>query len=223
MKHIGEILKVGNYYAGLLGNRDKWENVEVTNIELEDSLIEVGKQRKPQDIFIKADAHQHLLNHAHEFDFIWSSPPCQTHSRMMKATRHTKRRYTDMSLYQEILFLEHFYKGLWVVENVKPYYEPLIKPTAIIGRHYFWSNFKIDPNFEVEQPKGFITTGTVEETQMLKDWLGIQYEGNIYYKDNHCPGQVLRNCVHPDLGLYILEQAQGIIRQDTSNQLKLAI
>jgi DNA (cytosine-5)-methyltransferase 1 len=207
-----------NLYAGLLGNATHWDG-EVTNVEQEDSLIAIGKQRRPQDTFVKADAHQYLLENAHRFGFIWSSPPCQTHSRMMKATRHKKPRYTDMSLYQEILFLSHFFKGLWVVENVKPYYEPLIKPTAILGRHYFWSNFHITP-FHIEQPKGFITAGTVADTQRLKDWLGIQYEGNIYYKDNHCPGQVLRNCVHPLLGKHILECAKA---HQQPQQLKIAI
>lgn len=204
-----QAVRVGNFYAGLLGNREKWENVDVTNIELEDDLIRVGRERKPGDKFVQADAHQYLLDHAHEFDFIWSSPPCQTHSRMMKATRHKKKRYTDMSLYQEIIFLTHFYKGKWVVENVKPFYEPLIKPTAILGRHYFWSNFPIGPFEAPEQPKGFITAGTVKESERLKEWLGIHYEGNIYYKDNHCPGQVLRNCVHPDLGLHVFNCAMN--------------
>jgi len=112
-----------------------------------------------------------------------------------------------MALYQEIIFLQHFFKGLWVVENVKPYYEPLIKPTAILGRHYFWSNFQISP-FDMPNHKGFIAgTNNVESSERLKEWLGISYEGNIYYKDNHCPGQVLRNCVHPDVGLHILNCA----------------
>ena len=47
-----------------------------------------------------------------------------------------------MTLYEEILFLKHHFKGKWVVENVKPYYEPLIKP-QILERHCFWSNFEI--------------------------------------------------------------------------------
>lgn len=153
---------------------------------MEEDIANVYKQNFPNDIVIVGDAHQYLLDHCHEFDFIWTSPPCQTHSRMMKATRHKKNRYTDMSLYQEILFLQHFYKGKWVVENVKPYYEPLIKPKAVIGRHYFWANFEIKNVVEPKQPKGFITKGTAAETQELKEWLGIHYEGNIYYKDNHC-------------------------------------
>ena len=126
---------------------------------------------------------------------------------MMKATRHKVRKYPDMALYQQVIFLQNFFKGQWVVENVKPYYEPLVKPAAILGRHYFWSNFEIS-QFEVPSPKGFITAGTVAETQKLKDWLGIQYEGNIYYKGNHCPGQVLRNAVHPLLGKHVFLCAQ---------------
>lgn len=196
--------KVLNLYAGLGGNRKFWDNCEVTAVEMEEDIAEVYKKLYPNDNVIISDAHKYLLDHADEYDFIWSSPPCQTHSKMMKATRHKKNRYTDMSLYQEILFLTHFYKGNWLVENVKPYYEPLIKPTKILGRHYLWSSFKIG-DFDMPNIKGFITKGTVSETEQLKEWLGIKYEGNIYYKNNHCPGQVLRNCVHPDFGKFIFD------------------
>lgn len=218
---MGQLLKVLNCYSGIGGNRKLWKDVEVTAVEMEDEIAAIYRENFPYDKVVIGDAHQYLIDHFENFDFIWSSPPCQTHSRMMKATRHKQRRYTDMSLYQEIIFLQNFFKGLWVVENVKPFYEPLIPPTAILGRHYFWANFKIQEGFEVEQPKGFIKAGTVRETEELKKWLGIHYEGNVYYKDNHCPGQVLRNCVHPDLGLYILEQAQGIIRREKTNQITL--
>lgn len=216
-------MKVLNLYAGLGGNRKKWQGVEVTAVEMEADIVAVYQAQHPQDTVVVGDAHQYLLDHAHEFDFVWTSPPCQTHSRMMKATRHKKNRYTDMSLYQEILFLQHFFKGKWVVENVKPYYEPLLKPTATLGRHLFWSNFDI-PFYEVPQPKGFIVTDGVKGAEVLKNWLGIHYEGNIYYKDNHSPAQVLRNCVHPDMGLYILEQAMNKGKETVNiEQLKLAI
>lgn len=200
-------MKVLNLYAGLGGNRKNWQGVEVTAVEMEQEIADVYKKLFPNDTVIVGDAHQYLLDHSDEFDMVWASPPCQSHSRMMKATRHKLRKYPDMKLYQEIIFLKHFFKGKWVVENVKPYYEPLIKPTAILGRHYFWSNFEI-LQFDVPSPKGFITSGTVKETESLKEWLGIHYEGNIYYKNNHCPGQVLRNCVHPDLGLHVFNQSK---------------
>jgi DNA-directed RNA polymerase beta' subunit len=80
--------------------------------------------------------------------------------------------------------------------------KPVIEPTIKIGRHLFWTNFDITP-FEIKQPKNFIMLGTVKGSEELKKWLGINYEGNIYYNGNHDPCQVLRNCVHPDLGEHI--------------------
>lgn len=116
-----------------------------------------------------------------------------------------------MSLYQEIIFLDHFFKGKWVVENVKPYYEPLIAPTKILGRHYFWANFEIE-DFEIDNHPNFIKADSPEEIESLKKWLGISYTGNIYYKDNHSPGQVLRNCVHPDLGAHIFKAIEATMK-----------
>jgi len=200
-------MKILNLYAGIGGNRKLWEGVDVTAVEMEKDIAEIYRQQHPNDIIVIGDAHQYLLDHYKEFDFIWSSPPCQSHSRMVKATRHDINIYPDMKLYQEVLFLNNFFNGRWVVENVTPYYKPLIRPTFKIDRHLFWSNFNVFP-YKGKNIKGFINAGTVEETQKLKDWLGIQYEGNIYYKDNHCPGQVLRNCVHPDLGIHIFNESK---------------
>ena len=196
-----EKVKILNLYSGLGGNRKLWgDNHEVTAVEMDSKIAGVYKENFPLDTVVIGDAHQYLIDNSDGFDFIWSSPPCQTHSKMMKATRHKRRRYSDMSLYEEIVFLSNFYSGGFVVENVIPYYKPLVEPTAKIGRHIFWSNFKIDQDF-----KGFITAGTSKESEKLKEWLGIKYEGNIYYKGNHCPGQVLRNCVNPKMGKHILD------------------
>jgi len=201
-------MKILNLQAGLGGNRGLWGNDhQVTAVELEPKIAEVYRANNPFDTVIVGDANQYLLDHFEEFDFIWGSPPCQTHGRMMKATRHKKKRFTDMTLYQYIIFLTHFYKGKWVIENVKPFYEPLIQPSAIIGRHYFWSNFDISEDFELPNHPNFIQADSPAEIQSLKDWLGIQYEGNIYYGKNHSPGQVLRNCVHPKLGKHVLDCA----------------
>lgn len=213
-------LKVLNLYAGLGGNRKNWENVEVTAVEMETKIANVYKANFPEDTVIIGDAHQYLKDHYKEFDFVWASPPCQKHSRMMKATRHDVADYIDAKLYQEIIFLTHFFKGKWVVENVKPYYEPLIQPTKVLGRHYVWSNFQIS-DFDMPNFKGFITAGTSAETEQLKQWLGIHYKGNIYYKGNHCPGQVLRNCVHPDFGLHIFNCAYTITKPVISEQTEL--
>lgn len=200
--------KVLNLYAGLGGNRKLWRNVKVTAVENDKQIANVYKDNFPKDTLIISDAHTYLKNHYQEFDFIWSSPPCQKHSRMMKFTRHKVADYPDMNLYAEIIFLTHFFKGLWIVENVKPYYKPLIEPTSILGRHCFWSNFDIG-KFNIPSPKNFIGNNNTEGAQELKDWLGIHYKGNIYYKGNHSPSQVLRNCVHPDLGLYVFNESKN--------------
>jgi DNA (cytosine-5)-methyltransferase 1 len=198
--------QVLNLYAGLGGNRKLWTDVDVTAVELDANIARVYTDNFPNDNISMLDAHEYLLKYYDRFDFIWVSPPCQSHSRMMKATRYDIRKYPDMGLYQEIIWLQHFFKGKWVVENVKPYYKPLIEPSKIIGRHYFWSNFEIS-DFKDMKFKNFIQGDSPEEIQKLKEWLGIKYEGNIYYGKNHSPGQVLRNCVHPELGLHILNCA----------------
>jgi DNA (cytosine-5)-methyltransferase 1 len=198
-------MKVLNLYAGLGGNRKLWEGAQVTAVENDERIAKVYQRLHPNDIVIVGDAHQYLLDHYEEFDFIWTSPPCQTHSKMNKATRHKTRRYPDMTLYQEIIFLQNFFKGKWVVENVNPYYEPLIKPKKH-GRHMFWSNFEFS-EFDVPRPANFINLANMAGKQALMDWLGIHYEENIYYGNNHCPAQILRNCVHPLLGNHIYQHA----------------
>jgi len=143
-------MKILNLYAGIGGNRELWTDCEVTSVEYNKDIAEMYRDKFPKDTLIIGDAHQYLLDHYKEYDFIWSSPPCQSHSRtnyFLNAQGIV--RYPDMRLYQEILFLKNFYKGKWCIENVIGYYDPLITPTQI-GRHYLWSNFIIT---NIEQPK----------------------------------------------------------------------
>lgn len=196
------MIKVLNLYAGIGGNRKNWKNVEITAVEMEPKIAKIYTDNFPNDKMIVGDAHQYLLDHFHEFDFIWTSPPCQTHSKMAKATRHKLKRYSDMTLYQEIIFLQHFFKGHFLVENVKPFYTPLIPPSKTLGRHIVWSNFEIE-DFEMPNFKNFIQADSKEQIEALKKWIGIHYEGNVYYKNNHSPGQILRNCVHPKFGEHV--------------------
>ena len=204
--------KVLNLYAGLGGNRKLWEGVEVTAIEKDPKIASVYKSLYRDDEVIVTDAHQYLKYHYEEFDIVWGSPPCQKHSRMMKATRHKVADYPDMKLYEEIIFLDNFFKGNWVIENVVPYYGPLIPPTARIGRHLFWSNMQLEGIEDVKRPKGFINKSNLKGKQEMMDWLGIHYKENIYYGNNHCPVQILRNCVHPKLGLQIFDKLSTNIK-----------
>lgn len=199
-------MKVLNLYAGLGGNRKLWPDYcKVVAVELDPKIAKVYERLYPNDAVFEGDAHQYLLDFAHHFDFIWSSPPCQTRSKMAKATRHKHlRRYPDLSVEQEVLFLKHFYKGKWVVENVDGFFEDLI-PAKKIGRHKYWSNFDVG-DYEEKMPKDFINLANVAGKQKLMDWLDIHYPENIYYGKNHCPAQILRNCVHPNEGLSIFNK-----------------
>ena len=146
-----KVYKILNLYACLGGNRFKWNEVaeeagieiQVTAVKLDEQLCLLYAERFPNDFVVCADAHKYLLEHFTEFDFIWSSPPCPSHSRARFArSKTTTAIYPDLKLYEEIIFLKHYFKGFYCVENVIGFYEPLIIPQKR-GRHYYWTNFKI--------------------------------------------------------------------------------
>jgi len=208
-------MKVLNMYAGIGGNRKLWQDVEVTAVELNEEIAAIYYEYFPQDKVIVADAHEYLLQHYKEFDFIWSSRSCITHSKARfwasKGGRYDVK-FPDFGLYEEIYFLRHFADCLWIVENVDPYYEPLLSPSVEIDRHLFWSNFTIPEQSFIRQDEQTwaITSSTVQYGFDLRD-----------KKINHRKDQILRNLVNPEIGLYILEQAQGIIRQESVKQHQL--
>jgi len=77
--------KVLNLYAGIGGNRKLWSDVDVTAVEWDEDKAEVYRDHFPDDEVIVTDAHEYLLEHFREFDFIWSSCPCPTHSQIRKS------------------------------------------------------------------------------------------------------------------------------------------
>jgi DNA (cytosine-5)-methyltransferase 1 len=192
-------MKILNLYAGIGGNRKLWGNEhEVTAVEFDENIATVYKDIFPNDTVIIGDAHQYLLDHYNEFDFIWSSPPCQTHSRMRHHLGVNGKGfnpvYPDMKLYQEIIFLQHSFKGKWIVENVNPYYAPLIEPNVELDRHKFWCNFTIQKE-KFNRPK--LRKAQIPELQVAYD-----YDLSEYKLPNK--RQVLRNCVLPSVGKHIL-------------------
>lgn len=199
--------KVLNLYAGIGGNRKLWENVEAVAIEIDRKIAKIYQDFFPNDKVIICDAHQYLLEHFKEFDFIWSSPPCPTHSRIRKMgvdVGKNKVVYPDMKLYEEIIFLTHHFKGNFVIENVISYYNPLIKPKKI-NNHYFWSNFHI-PNIKIES-RGIHARTT--KSQLIETENRIRMLGFDLDKYNGIKKTlIIRNCVHPKLGLHILNCAR---------------
>ena len=216
-------MKILNLYACLGGNRYKWDEVtkvEVTAVELDPEAARLYKERFPNDTVIVADAHQYLLDHFKEFDFIWSSPPCPSHSRARywNASNYettTEAIYPDMKLYQEILFLQHYYKtGKFVVENVIPYYEPLI-PAKKRGRHLYWTNFNLPSDLNDRRVQ--IGAGK-NELNKLCEFHKIDISS---YKGKQSMIKMARNLVDYEAGKTILETAIGIIKNQNINQIQL--
>jgi len=203
-------VRILNLYAGLGGNRKCWdkehtgEEHSITAVELNPDIAKIYQDFFPSDKVIVADAHQYLLEHFEEFDFIWASPPCPTHS----ITRYMqdKKVYPDMGLYQEIILLKQWGTGKWIIENVIPYYDYLIKPTVVLHRHSIWSNFAVSNR---EYPK-METCKKLKEREFLQKELGFdidKYSGVDKRK-------LLRNCVLPELGLHILNESKRDIQPE---------
>lgn len=196
-------MKILNLYAGIGGNRRLWGNEhEITAIEYNEEIADVYKDHFKNDTVIITDAHEYLIEHYKEYDFIWSSPPCQTHTQLMRGnvSRWDYKAYPDMKLYQEIIWLQNFYKGKFCVENVKSYYKPLIEP-KYISKHYIWANFDV-PEIEQKERGHDRKGGSVSKLSEIKGFDLTEYK----VKDKR---QLLRNCTESELGLHILNCALG--------------
>tara|TARA_B110000858_G_C17659011_1_gene406343 strand:- start:223 stop:855 length:633 start_codon:yes stop_codon:yes gene_type:complete len=209
-------MKILNLYACLGGNRYKWnevkDDIEVTAVELDPELARLYQERFPNDTVIVADAHQYLLDNYKDFDFIWSSPPCPTHSRIQLSMQNNRKMaYPDMKLYQEVIFLKTFYNGKFIVENVIPYYDPLI-PAQKRGRHLYWSNFII-PHYKERD---------AVIRRFTKDDLYKHHKIDLSsYNGKQDKRKIARNLVDYEAGKIIFETMLGIVRKENINQKEL--
>jgi DNA (cytosine-5)-methyltransferase 1 len=211
-------MKILNLYANIGGNRFLWgENHEITSVEINPKRAAIYKALFPNDKLIIGDAHEYLRQNFKRFDFIWSSPPCPTHSLLNTTIvgKGKRPKYAEMTLYQEVIFLKSWFKGVYCVENVIPYYTPLIAAQKC-DRHLFWCNFKI-ANLNLSESKPKHESATVKtllkyyglSTELFKEFSG--------YETRH----ILRDMVTPETGRYILERAQGIYNQKNTEQINL--
>lgn len=214
-------MKILNLYAGIGGNRKLWgDEHEITAVENNPDIAKVYADLFPNDTVIVGDAHQYLLDNYAAFDFIWSSPPCPTHSRARYGLGFHGKGYAavypDMRLYAEILLLKHHFSGDWCVENVQAYYEPLIRPQSV-SRHWYWANFHI-PKIKVGYTgiSGGIKTSSgkvlhAKSVDELQEQLGIDLHK---YKITN-KRLLLRNAVEPEVGLHILNASQKKLNQES--------
>lgn len=204
-------MKILNLYAGIGGNRKLWgDEHEVTAVENFAPAADVYAHFWPNDTLIRGDAHQYLLDHYSGFDFIWTSPPCPTHS-ILNIPLHAKGviRYPDMALYQEIIFLKQWGGRdgrKWCVENVTPYYQPLITPRTAIDRHFFWGNFPI-PVIRIPS----IGNRHNMTSKQLSIALDIQLPSFVATKNARL---MLRDTTAPEIGAHVLKSATKVTKQE---------
>tara|TARA_R100001015_G_C4564035_1_gene123336 strand:- start:58 stop:717 length:660 start_codon:yes stop_codon:yes gene_type:complete len=218
-------MKILNLYACLGGNRYKWgDEHEITAVEWDKELARLYQERFPKDKVVVADAHQYLLDNFKEYDFIWSSPPCPTHSRLnfsfkgkrQKGDGTFKLKYPDMSLYQQVIFLDNFFDGKYVVENVIPYYQPLI-PAKKRGRHLYWTNFNL--------PNKLSGVKNPDFTRLHRNHIKVMSEYHDYdftkYKGKQPRKKIANNLVYYEDGKIILDTVMGIRNKQNINQAEL--
>ncbi len=218
--------KILNAYACLGGNRYKWDDVakennieiDVTAVEIDVEIAKAYQERFPKDVVVVGDAHEYILKNYKYFDFIWSSPPCPTHSRVrftQKNQEFYKPEYPNMMLYQEIIFLKHHFEGKYCIENVIPYYEPLI-PAQKRGRHLYWTNFTLPLDIAERSMTGVMCGQSNDEHKKLEIFHDLKIQANLGgYRD------ILRNLVDYEVGRKIFEVSLGIIKNEKTNQLNL--
>ena len=214
-------MKILNLYACLGGNRYKWnevkEDIEVTAVELDPELARLYQERFPDDKVIIADAHQYLLEHYKEYDFIWSSPPCPSHSRSRYwgfGLNGKNPVYPDMKLYEEIIFLQYHCKTKYVIENVIPYYEPMFNPKKR-GRHLYWTNFNLPNELSKRKGKGLIQEGKLGSLSKYHEYEFTKYKGKQRTL------KIARNLVDYEAGRTIFETMLGIVRKEDIKQTEL--
>lgn len=237
MSRITQTKRILNLYAGIGGNRKGFEiaakklglKIEVTAVELDPEIAAEYKRNWPHDNVLVEDAYNYLLWNYEHFDFIWSSPSCLTftninyvlHNQISEKYPKGNRRYPELNqLYGQIIILSSFFKGDWIVENVKPFFinsvTPFMESAFQLNRHYYWSNRTIKgkysqsdftisgmQNKRTKRKSGRKSSAIEIATKdKLIDLLGItlskEYKGNSL--------QVLRNCVVPDDAEYIFQQ-----------------
>ena len=217
-------MKILNLYSGIGGNRKLWgDGHEIIAVEHKPEIAEVYRDLFPQDTVIVGDAHKYLLDNFKDFDFIWSSPPCPTHSKARYGLGFHGGKvpavYPEMNLYQEIILLSTHFSGKYCVENVISYYSPLIVPQTI-GRHYYWANFYIPPvkvaPAGITYAKGggrFKRNASIRASKTEDFEKKYGFDLSRYEVNNK--RLLLRNCVEPEIGKHILDHSMGVSRKET--------
>jgi len=195
-------MKILDLFAGIGGTAkgihkaledNNIKDYEYIAIEINSIIAKTHKENNPKSTVIVGDAFDFLNGKIEEYNFIWASPPCHTHSRVNWLM---KRYDPDPSLWQIIQFLKENAKA-FVVENVIPYYKPPIPITFTIDRHAFWSSFPI---------AHFKTKERAKNLRWMKYGDFQKYHELDPPKEGYDKRKSLRNVVNPVISYNIFSQ-----------------
>ena len=237
-------MKILNLYAGVGGNRKLWDSHDVTAVEYNEQIAAIYQKRFPKDHMFIEDVLEFIRRiDLEQFDFIWASPPCKTHSC---ATSSHARYVPDLTqLYGLRLYLEYSIgtaaykndvpKTLYCIENVQPFYKipKEWRASTKIDRHYFWANFPIlDPKYAgfEETPssrlsddmintnkhqRSLLMRGTIQDIADYHDFNLTLLDGYKGRKDT-----VVRNMTHYNIGDFILFNVRRFLRHKEQGLLR---
>ncbi len=121
-----------------------------------------------------------------------------TLSNTLKVTNFSQNKGKDeiprYEIYQEIIFLDNFFNGKYCVENVIPFYEPLI-PAKKRGRHLYWTNFNL-PNV-LSDKKNPDFTRVKNQVKVMSEYHNYDF---TKYKGKQPVGKMANNLVHYEAG-----------------------
>ena len=127
-----------------------------------------------------------------------------------------------MIIYQQIILLELVskgenprFKGKYVIENVVPYYDPLI-PAHKRGRHLYWTNFNL-PN-TLSNRKSPVFGNSTDELNKLCEFHDYNFK---QYKGKQSTVKIARNLVEYEAGKTILQTAIGVMTKRNVEQIEL--
>ncbi len=120
-----------------------------------------------------------------------------------------------MKLYQEVIFLNYHFKGKFVVENVIPYYEPMLNPIKR-GRHLYWTNFKLPNKLSERHFEGMAQAKN--EVTKLCEFHDYDFRK---YKGKQVLNKIARNLVDYEAGRTILETVFNIVRKSDTKQTSI--
>ena len=104
-----------------------------------------------------------------------------------------------------------------LVENVIPYYQPLI-PAYKRNRHLYWTNFKL-PNVLTQRKNPEIGHAKKE----LDKWCEFHDYDFRKYKGKQSVQKIARNLVDYEAGKTILNTVMGIKQKENINQTELEL